>query len=282
MLTASGTSYTQTDIVVEATGDTMLLLVPDSVSEGDTVRVFGYCHGRGATRTQVTTGNRVPIKDALIDAGFVVFGFDAGGNTWGSATAQAALVGAFGYIDQHYAVAHRVLGAESMGGNLAAVAAAKKQVAVDGFVFIFPSVSLAQAWERDPNGYRDEFVEFYGISPDGSNFDTITEPWDPFRFPASDFTGIHARIWSGTEDAIVSYGNVVVPFVDKLASVSDDVVLTTTASGHGDVENYDASAVLAFVNEVAPLEPVEQIVYRVEAMHLVGDDLKLYLLQPQV
>lgn len=254
-VTAKGTAYTEYEILVPATNDLMLALVPNATPEGAQVRTVGYSHGRGATRTQINSGAHIPLRDELLDAGYVVWSGDYGFNAWSSQGAVEKITAAQAWVDAQWAVTHRFLAGESMGGSLVAYVAGKKPFHVDGFFFIFPSVSLRKAWKRDQWGYRDEMVQHFGISPDGSDFDMVTEPYDPAEFPASDYAGIKAKVYTGTKDAIVSLTEVVEPWFNKMASVSDSATLTTTDTGHGAAENLPPEVIRDWFNSLSQPKP---------------------------
>lgn len=256
-VTAGGSRYVEYEILVPSTNDLLLVLVPQGVVSGERIRSAGFSHGRGATRTQINSGAHVPFRDALLEAGYLVWSGDYGFNAWSSRGAVEKMTAAQAWVDSQWTITHRFLIGESMGGSLVGYVAAKKPFKVDGFFFIFPSVSLRKAWARDQWSYRDEMVLHFGIQPNGSDFNAVTAAYDPFEFPASDYAGAKAKIYSGTNDAIVSYGEVVQPWFEKLASVSDEVTLTATPTGHGDAANLPPVVIREWFDSlsVAPEEP---------------------------
>lgn len=243
--TANGTAYTEYYVTPPASGDPMLVLVPNSVGEGSPAKLTLFLHGRTGTETQINGGNRISMRNALLDAGHIIAAPYLHGDSWGNRTAQNDMGAIHSWASAVWQVSSTFLIGESMSGNAATIAVKLKELPINGVVLLSPSLNLQRVWDRGNAGH-DGLETAFNVPSTGAGFADATAAWDTVRQPASDFTGVHLRVYASPDDTVISMSGDVVPFVDRVKTVSNDVQLITVTGGHTSADTYRPSEIVAF------------------------------------
>lgn len=249
--TTNGTAYTEYYITPPASGDPMLLLVPDSIGEGSPAKLTMFLHGRTGTETQINGGNRIGMRNALLDAGHIIAAPYLHGDSWGNRTAQNDMGAQHAWATAVWQISSTFLLGESMSGNAATIAIKLKEIPINGVVLLSPSLNLQRVWDRGNAGH-DGLETAFSVPSSGVEFAAATADWDTVLQPASDFAGVHLRAYASPDDTVISLTNDVVPFVDRIKTVSDDAQLITVTGGHTSADTYRPSEIVAFFASLTP------------------------------
>lgn len=276
--TADGTDYARSYIYPVSAGvgvpstrglvQRISFLTPVTDNAGDTVLI--YCHGAGGADTEFNIAALVPLKEAAMDAGWVIVeafaGSDTGAspplNNWGNDLGRSEYEKAWLEMTDRFAVDRTVILGRSMGGLCGSWLATSSGVVtgVTAVGFNAAVVNLRASYDLQ---FASNIRTAYGIAGDGSDYDTLTAGHDPALFPSSAWAGLRTRWYYGTQDTTV-------PPADHVLTVQPIVAagalsastLPVTGGDHSSVEVYGAMADLVeWVDGTDPPEiPVSGVV----------------------
>ncbi|EOM76750.1 alpha/beta hydrolase [Rhodococcus rhodnii] len=234
--------YAEKALRLPESGDRTLVFEPEDRSR----TVVTYLHGRSGDEQSLSDADRVALRDALLDAGYVVASPRLHGDQWGNRRVQDDLVALDLWLTEHYAMDTHVLVGESMGAIAVANALRLQEIEIDAVVLIAPSLSLPAVWRRGEEG-RESLVTAYDLASDGSDLDDRTQCWDPLRHDPSTYLPVPLRIYASADDHIADLVHVTGPWLEGVRAVGVDADLIEVTGEHASEDHVRPADLLAWL-----------------------------------
>ncbi|MFZ2172526.1 MAG: alpha/beta hydrolase [Rhodococcus sp. (in: high G+C Gram-positive bacteria)] len=238
--TAFRTECDEYAVTVPASGDPALILIPHATEPSG--MVF-YLHGRTGDETVIH--DRAQVRDALLDAGYIVACPFLHGDRWGNRQAQDDLCALDDWVNGRWPAPRRFVIGESMGGNAAANALRLREIDWDGAVFIAPSLSMQAVWERGGAG-RETLSAAYGLAADGHDLESRTDGWDAVRHHPGDYAGVRVLVYASADDEIANIPEVTGPWADRLRRATGTVEFLVVSGEHVSDDHFRPAELVSF------------------------------------
>jgi pimeloyl-ACP methyl ester carboxylesterase len=274
--TASGTAYTDIEVLPFGVADDMRLCIPAGVEDGDPVVLVIGAHGWNATENMPQGAGMVPIRDGILDRGWLLASAFAHGDQWYNQTALDDYRRVYDWVDATWNVTDVLLIGLSMGGATVVSLYSRDSIPkVRAAVGIDSALSLGYAHNKAV--YQPSVRAAYGIAANGSDYAARTAGYDPLTFNASTFDGKRLFLSASPADTSIPPAQNTTPFVDRITGHPAVLELYTGAGTHLAPGNHAPSLVLQFFDDaVAGTVPDAVIpagIVEVEAYALVDGEL---------
>ena len=163
-------------------------------------------HGDGSDENFFTTPALLPVKDALLNAGYLVAacGIAANKSTWGNQATINAYAGLYQYMLTNYTVGPVVMLAVSMGGIESLNCLASKKIpGVVAWVGLAPTANLATCYANP--SFTTKINTAYGITGSGqTTYALATDGYDPLlQTDPHVFQDLPMMFLAATDDTLV-------------------------------------------------------------------------------
>lgn len=288
-VTASGTVYTVHNITLGGDNPTYWAVADAHAADAD-IPTLIYTHGNSGSASQFTSFSAWSgLRDWWIDNGGAYVEGLGGGSTFGNQAARDAYEESFAYVQTQIDVGRVAVLGRSMGGIVGYWLASQSPLVAplcDALIINSGTTDLTVRSGGYPGAA--EFQNWFGINPDGSNFESVMDEFDPMRQPLSDWTGRNVMQLWGSADTTVD------PDVHGKAWIAkyggSVALLATDERAGGDhtqtngsyLQTAPMTAFLAeamSIGDVAP--PDEPSMYRILG-HWLYQDGERYVMQPVV
>lgn len=203
-----------------------------------------YVHGASEEENAVTFDPlKAPITEALQDAGYFVASAWAGGNNWGNRIGVAAYAELYRHMVATYDITRTVVWAQSMGGLTALTAIASGEIPAKGWLGIYPSCNLADAYDIDH--FLFNIRDAFGFQTDGE-YPTRTAGYDPVLHAAGAYNGVRFRFLASPDDTVVPKSTNTDVMAAHIAAVTPEHDIVVCSGAHGDPSHFDLADTLAF------------------------------------
>lgn len=242
--TAGGTAWRRARIQPNGSSDRMTVCAPASVADGAPVRLVIAFHGTGGSDATVDSGNGQTVRDALLDAGYVVVAGQLGANTWGNAESMAHLANLYAWCAARWQVTDTALFGQSQGGGVAWVATRRKLLptlrAVAGLA---PALNFQ--WVSDSGSSSADIRAAYGAT--AGTFGVQSAAYAPFAGAAADYAGVHYKLWTSLEDTTTPKALHADQFAARgLAAQAASLETVTVTGAHLSADHYRPAEVVTF------------------------------------
>jgi hypothetical protein len=230
----------------DATQDFKLTL-PANYDSRIPVPVCIMFHGNGSDEQHFAdNANGKAAGNALLTAGYatITCTVTANKSTWGAQASLDAYAAAYKFVRERYALGPVVIYGNSMGGLESLLAIAKGAIpGVVAWGATHPACSL-EANYNSASGFTSLIKTAYGISSDGSDYETKTAGYDPMRMEALEWGRMPMWVLYATDDTAVIPGDNAVQFIAKIGVYAKPLQVQTTTGGHSaSVSSFMASLV---------------------------------------
>jgi len=239
--TPNGTVYSDRTFT-SSKGYVSTMLVPTAIDgTGTPVHTVLFCHGSGTgdrSRTFSDSSMLTPLKNALMDAGFMLIEGHVGGDHWGNQRGVDAYVALVKDSAKLYnPIASLIVYGRSMGGTVACHLATQ-ETPVKPYVsglYLNSAVQSLYWWSFTKNGTGQPNgpASCYGIEDvtSVSEFLAKTKGYDPLTFAKSSFAGLPIMWTMGTADATVDPLYNTVALRDRVAGYPESSYVNSVAGG---------------------------------------------------
>jgi fermentation-respiration switch protein FrsA (DUF1100 family) len=194
-----------------------------------------YVHAYGETQDAIVGHTaKVPLVNALLDAGYTVAASGSGGNAWGNPTALRAQRALYAAVPRQLKRHGVYLWGQSMGGS-AALLVVDKLPDVRAWAGIYPACNVRAV--RRAGRFTESIDAAY---PDRSLLAR--------RSPAlpRHIEGLPMLFWASPDDTVVSTARNTTLCARKARAAGASVSVITTKGEHGDASNFDAARLVRF------------------------------------
>ncbi|NGZ86417.1 alpha/beta hydrolase [Duganella aceris] len=211
-------------------------------------------HGDGGDEHSFLAAGVLPLKEALVAAGFLVVAGGIAGNksTWGGPSSIDAYVSLYQYVSARYTIGPVVMLAQSMGGiESLNVLASKRIPGVVAWAGYSPTANLARAYATT---WTAKINASYGITGIGqATYALCTDGYDPLlQTDPHAFQDVPMMFVAATDDALVPRQFNTEALKAKVAATAAEVIdVPGVTGGHGfDLTPY-CPQIIAFLNRYA-------------------------------
>lgn len=244
--TAGGTPYTQWTVTPPASNDVALVLAPTSRPEGSTLNAVVSFHGSGGSQNTINGTNTNTVRDALLDAGYLILSPNLHGNSWSNEQSMTDVAALVGWARNIWSVPRLFIFAQSMGGGIGALALARQVVTpVVAAAFLAPAVSLSTAYAKGGLTATD-INTAYSLASDGSDYAAKTAGHDALARPASDYAGRWIRVYASASDATTNKAANADAFQAKVSPVAGVFEAVTVTGAHLSADHYKPAQIVDF------------------------------------
>lgn len=196
-----------------------------------------------------TWTNQGALVSALAYAGYVVVAMDYTSLTnWGNADSNLDTAALAAQWPQWFNLSSRpYVIMESMGGIVTLNSIFNGKLNPRAIVGLYPVYSLSSMYAAGSGTFASEIQTAYSFgSPSG--YAAATAGYDPALDPAASFAGIPVDIWCSAGDTIVNCSTNGQSLVTAINAAGGFGTFNASSGNHGDVSNFNASAVINFFN----------------------------------
>lgn len=252
--TAAGTAYHEVEVYPFGVTDKMLMLIPDSISEGDNVIVTICAHGSGGNEQTVNTANMSSTRDALLGRGYVVLSAYAHNRAWGNNACLDDYERVYEYAATLWTITDVFYHGQSMGGLILNLMLAQARIPnVRALAMVDGAVHLEAAWNHP--AHHDHIRTAYGIKADGSDYAAKTAGHDPCLLPPTQYEDTWIYMWASYDDTSVPRAEHADVFETHVAGHPDELTVQAVTGGHVSASHYQPDVLLAFYDRSIGLVP---------------------------
>jgi dienelactone hydrolase len=229
-----GPDATVTHAVLD--GQAIMMAVPPHPNG----RLILWAHGYAADQNEILTERQaVPLRNALLKAGYILAGTDGHGNAFGNDASIVDLLHLDQWVSARQTITGTYLVGESMGG-LSSLLVLPKIPDVKGWIGVYPACNLATVAAAYP-----EVGPAYGTShwvpadaPDRS----------PVRINGPAYRNLPMLFLASNSDTVVSKAKNTDLCAAEARADGARVTVITTQGNHGDKSNFRPDPILAFLS----------------------------------
>ena len=234
-------------------GENIMLLVPNSNSavpynSANPTRVLLYVHGYGEDHTGLTADSlKFAVRDAFINAGYILAGTNARGNNWGNQASVDSYAALAKYVGDNYNVNGSGFGlwSQSMGGLDGLLALSQGKIKAVGWLGTYPVCNLANLYSLGT--YTASIDIAYGITGTGiATYANKTWGNDPVLKQGFSLRHIPLRFYASSGDTVVPKANNTDVLAALVAGSCRESAVVACTGNHGDPSHFDATSYLAF------------------------------------
>ncbi|MCZ2803706.1 hypothetical protein O2W18_01145 [Modestobacter sp. VKM Ac-2983] len=244
------------DRTAAGAGGPTTLYVPDSLMSTavGAVPVVMAAHGyTDDPTTWLEQGHVSPMRDAMLEAGYVVVSPDYGA-TFGNAEGQARMQRAREYVGRVWDTSGTVLMGFSMGGGISAVALHRNTLPdIRGAFLSAPLLDWSQVYLTIHDDFTTQasaalFAAF--DATDQESFLRNSSAFDPIQQPPSAYAGTRALVRSSPEDTSIDQTTNALAWVDLVEGAAAEVDHVEVTGEHGSDSHFDdTDEIIAFFDE---------------------------------
>ena len=248
---AAGLLYTTVNTTDTIGAQNIMVLVPSTGSAvpynaANPTNVILYFHGSGEDQTGLTTDSlKFTVRDALINAGYILAGSNARGNNWGNQASVDDYAALDKYVRDNYNVKNVALWSQSMGGLDGLSALAQGKVKAVGWLGTYPVCNLANLYSLGT--YTSAINTAYGITGIGNaTYANLTWGNDPALMRGFSWRHVPMRFYASSGDTVVPKANNTDVLAALVAGSCRESAVVACTGNHGDPSHFDAASYLAF------------------------------------
>lgn len=237
-----GVTVTELTVDPYGSGDTVLVLIPEGVADGQPVTLMLVAHGHGGSE-QTMYGGLSEIRYGGIDRGWILASAYASGNAWSNDAALNDYTRVWQWISDTWQVDDVLLHGVSMGGLTMANLYYRDIIPeVRAMAGVDSAVNLRAAYDGN---YGAAIRAAYGIASDGSDYAAKTTWHNPCLLPAAGWHGKNLLLTGSDADTAIAKSQHLDVLVDAMGPYPTLTTYTGTGT-HVAVENYFHAETLAF------------------------------------
>jgi hypothetical protein len=258
---------TYTSSSVTAGGKNCTLLTPrNSPVNGRGQHFVVWCHGAGENDASVTSGNKLPVIQALCGQGWYVIASAAeAGSTpvddWGNGSGEMDYAAAYTYMTTNYPSLSKCITAGQSMGGLASLnlysgqhGTFSKAAAWIGFAPCANQDDLG-APQSGYSSWHDNICNSFGLSlstvAGDSTWNSAILPHEPTNYSVSVWSGKYLKAWASSSDTGVNKTFNADLLISHAASGGAASATSVACSGpHLDPDQFRPSEVLAFLQPI--------------------------------
>ena len=229
----------------------IMVLVPNSsagvpYNSANPTNVILYAHGAGEDQTGLTTDSlKFTVRDALINAGYILAGTNARNDNWGNQASVDDYAALDKYVRDNYNVKNVCIWSQSMGGLDGLSAIAQGKIKVVGWLGTYPVCNLANLYAL--GGFTGAINTAYGITGVGiATYANKTWGNDPALKQGFNWRHIPMRFYASSGDTVVPKANNTDVLAALVAGSCRESTVVACTGNHGDPSHFDATSYLAF------------------------------------
>lgn len=242
--------YTRVDDV--AGGQDIMVLVPDTYNPAVGAPLILYHHGLGEDDDALLDDAlKLGCVTALINAGFILAGTNAHGNSWGNDDALADYIALYNYCIANYTITYTCAWSQSMGGLSGLLSVVQGTIPYKGWLGTYPITNLADAWLTA--AWKAQIKIAYGFADD-ADYAVSTAGHDPNLMAGALFT-IRFRFYASYADAAVLKVNNSDLMYATIGANALENCLVPCVGPHGDPTHFRPAEYVEFFTRCATTIP---------------------------
>lgn len=250
---SAGALYTTINATDTIGGEAIMVLVPSSgaavpYNAANPTKVILYFHGSGEDQTGLTADAlKFTVRDALLNAGYILAGTNARGNNWGNQASVDDYAALAKYLIDTFNVdpAGFAFWSQSMGGLDGLLALAQGKIKAVGWLGTYPVCNLANLYSLGT--YTGAINTAYGITGVGiATYGNKTWGNDPALRQGFNWRHVPMRFYASSGDTAVPKANNTDVLAALVAGCTREAVVVACTGNHGDASHFDATSYLAF------------------------------------
>ncbi|MCZ4649466.1 hypothetical protein O4106_21835 [Rhodococcus pyridinivorans] len=195
--TTAGTAYRRARVFPNGSDDRATVYAPSALADGASTRLVVATHGTGGSDATLDSGDGAKVRDALLDAGYVVVAGNLHGNTWGNAVGMADLANLYAWCSTVWNVTDTMFFGQSQGGGVVTVATRRKVIpTLRAVAAVAPAVNYQ--WVSDSGSSSAAIRAAFDAT--AATFAEKSSPYAPFAAVPADYAGMHVKLWASPED----------------------------------------------------------------------------------
>jgi hypothetical protein len=247
--------YTRVDTTDTITGQNIMVLVPSAASSnpyssGTPTKVILYAHGSGENQTALLSDSlKLGCVQALLDAGYILAGSNANGNSWGNQAGTDAYRALERYVRANYNVRPEGVGiwSQSMGGLTGLNALAQGKFPVVGWLGTYPACNLADIYSIGT--YDGAIDTAFGITGGGIyTYGNQTYGNDPALMKGFSWKHTPMRFYASSGDLVVPKATNSDVLAALVAGCCRESVVVACTGNHGHTSHFVPSEYVDFFN----------------------------------
>lgn len=241
-----------TNLTIQATslnGQYAQAILPAPFDVSQTHNILVYHHGVGEDGT-------APLGDslktnmiwAIVSNGWIVVSGDAHRDNWGNQDSLDDYERITQWSLTNFNNSGKiVLMSQSMGGCSGLLSTTN--IHVIGWFGIYPVCNLSNMFTT---GYSGSIKTAFGISSDGSDYNSKTDGHDPALLAGSRYSGLRMRFYSSYGDATVYQSQNTDVMTNVVAGFAVEFTNIECTGNHGDISHFKIPDVLDFLSRCVP------------------------------
>lgn len=242
--TTGGTAWRSARVQPNDSTDRATVCAPLSLADGASTRLVIATHGTGGSDATMDSGNGKAIRDALLDAGYVVVAGQLGINTWGNAESMTHLVNLYSWCASLWNVTDTFMFGQSQGGGVVMTAARRNAIpTLRAVAAVAPALNYQ--WVSDSGSSSADIRAAYGAN--AGTFAAQSAAYAPLSGTPDDYVGMHFKFWASNEDATTPKPQHADKFVSQgLDYRTASTQIVTVTGAHLSVDHYSPTGVVEF------------------------------------
>lgn len=241
-VTAGGTAWRRARVQPNGAADRATICAPTTVADGAQIKLVVATHGTGGSDATMDAGSAQTVRDALLDAGYVVVAANLHGNTWGNSVAMADLANLYAWCAALWNVQHSVFFGQSQGGGVVLTATRRKVIpTLRAVAAVAPALNYQ--WVSDSGGSSAAIRTAYDAT--ASTFASKVASSAPLAAQPVDYAGMHVKLWASNGDATTPKVNHSDQFKSVASRCASLMVMEVTGD-HLSVDHYRPQEVVDF------------------------------------
>ena len=255
--TTGGTAWRSARVQPNGSADRATVCAPISLADGVAIKLVIGTHGTGGSDATMDSGNGKAIRDALLDAGYVVVAGQLGINTWGNAESMTHLANLYSWCASLWNVTDTFMFGQSQGGGVVMTAARRKAIpTLRAVAAVAPALNFQ--WVSDSGSSSADIRAAYGAT--AGTFAAQSAAHAPLAGTPDDYLGMHFKFWASNEDTTTPKPQHADKFVGQgLDYRTASTQIVTVTGAHLSVDHYNPTAVVEFFDYALRTGNVEQL-----------------------
>ncbi|MEE2058990.1 hypothetical protein [Rhodococcus artemisiae] len=195
--TSGGVAWRSARVYPNGTSDRATVCAPVALEDGADVKLVIATHGTNGSDATMDSGNGKTVRDALLDAGYVVVAGQLGENTWGNAEAMTHMANLYEWCADLWNVTDTMFFGQSQGGGVVMVATRRKIIpTLRAVAAVAPALNFQ--WVSDSGSSSADIRAAYGAN--ASTFAAQSADYAPFVGTMNDYATMHFKFWASPDD----------------------------------------------------------------------------------